>query len=71
MRAGKSISVSATDGRQLKALIRNRNAAQKHVWRAEIVLLTSEGVGASEIMPRAGKSKTCVWRWQARSNARS
>ena len=66
MRTGISISVSATDRRRLKALIRDRNAAQKHVWRAEIVLLTADGVGTSEIMQRTGKSKTCVWRWQER-----
>src|SRR5271163_3148977 len=66
MRAGISISVSATDRRRLVTLIRDRNAAQKHVWRAEIVLLTSEGVGTNEIMRRTGKSKTCVWRWQER-----
>src|SRR5271156_1119965 len=66
MRAGISISVSATDRRRLVTLIRDRNAAQKHVWRAEIVLLTAEGVGTNEIMRRTEKSKTCVWRWQER-----
>jgi transposase len=38
----------------------------KHVWRAEIVLLSADGVGTNEIMRRTGKSKTCVWRWQER-----
>ena len=33
---------------------------------AEVVLLTADGVGTNEIMRRAAKSKTCVWRWQAR-----
>jgi transposase len=66
MRAGKSISVSATDRCRLETLIADRNAAQKHVWRAAIVLLTSEGAGTNEIMRRTGKSKTCVWRWQDR-----
>jgi len=46
--------------------MKDRNAAQKHVWRAEIVLFTADGVGTSEIMRRTGKSKTCVWRWQER-----
>jgi hypothetical protein len=45
MRAGISLSVSSADHRRLKALIRDRNAPQKHVWRAEIVLLTADGVG--------------------------
>ena len=34
--------------------------------RAEIVLLSADGVGTNEIMRRTGKSKTCVWRWQER-----
>ena len=29
------------DRRRLTALARDRNAAQKHVWRAEIVLLSA------------------------------
>jgi hypothetical protein len=41
-------------------------APHKHVWRAEIVLLSADGVGTNEIMRRTGKSKTCVWRWQER-----
>jgi transposase len=47
-------------------LVGDRNASQKHVWRAEIVLLTAEGLGTNEIMRRTAKSKTCVWRWQER-----
>src|SRR5260370_38947950 len=39
---------------------------QKHVWRAEVVLLSAEGLGTNEIMRRTRKSKTCVWRWQER-----
>jgi transposase len=50
----------------LEALAGNRNAAQKHVWRARIVLLSAAGVGTNEIMRQTGKSKTCVWRWQER-----
>ena len=47
-------------------MVQDRNAPQKHVWRAEIVLLTADGVGTNEIMRRTAKSKTCVWRWQER-----
>ena len=47
-------------------MVRDRNAAQKHVWRAAIVLLSGDGVGTTEITRRTGKSKTCVWRWQDR-----
>jgi transposase len=66
MRAGKSLTVSSADFRRLKAVVQDRNAPQKHVWRAEIVLLTADGVGTNEIMRRTAKSKTCVWRWQER-----
>ena len=66
MRAGISITVSPSVRRRLQALIGNRNAPQKHVWRAEIVLLSADGVGTNEIMRRTGTSKTCVWRWQER-----
>jgi transposase len=51
---------------RLRALVKDRNAPQKHVWRAQIVLLTAEGVGTNAIMRETGKSKTCVWRWQER-----
>ena len=66
MRTGISITVTRTDRRRLKALERDRNAPQKHVWRAKIVLLTADGLGTNEIMCRTGKSKPCVWRWQER-----
>src|SRR6202795_1892410 len=66
MRTGISITLKPVDRRRLKALARDRNAPHKHVWRAEIVLLSADGVGTNEIMRRTGKSKTCVWRWQER-----
>jgi transposase len=66
MRPGTTINLSPADRRRLEALVRDRNTAQKHVWRAEIVLLSAEGLGTNEIMCRTGKSKTCVWRWQER-----
>ena len=65
MRTGISITLSCYR-RRLAALARDRNAPHKHVWRAEIVLLSANGVGTHEIMRRTGKSKTCVWRWQER-----
>jgi transposase len=66
MRTGISITVSPSERRRLQALVGNRNAPQKHVWRAEIVLLTAEGLGTNEIIRRIAKSKMCVWRWQER-----
>jgi hypothetical protein len=66
MRTGIFHHSQAADRRRLATLARDRNAAHKHVWRAEIVLLSADGVGTNEIMRRTGKSKTCVWRWQER-----
>ena len=66
MRTGISFEVSPADRRRLEALLRDRNTAQKHVWRAEIVSLSAGGAGTIEIMRRTAKSKTCVWRWQER-----
>ncbi len=66
MRTGISLAASRSDRRRLRALVGDRNSPQKHVWRAEIVLLTTEGLGTNEIMRRAAKSKICVWRWQER-----
>src|SRR5246127_4985472 len=66
MRTGISIIVTPSDRFRLETLVRDRNAPQKRVWRAEIVLLSADGFGTGEIMRRTGKSKTCVWRWQER-----
>jgi hypothetical protein len=66
MRPGITIALSAVDRRRLAAIVGNRNAPQKHAWRAEIVLLSAAGLGTAEMMRRTGKSKTCVWRWQER-----
>ena len=66
MRTGIKVEVSSTDHIQLEAIVADRNAPQKHVWRARIVLLTADGCGTAEIMRDAGVSKTVVWRWQER-----
>src|SRR5271155_4706244 len=66
MRTGITVDVNAADRARLEAIVADRNSPQKHVWRARIVLLTSEEVGTNEIMRRTGTSKTCVWRWQER-----
>ncbi len=42
-----------------------RNSPQKHVWRARIVLLSSDGLGTMAIMRAVAKGKTVVWRWHA------
>ena len=66
MRTGISLHVTASDRNRLLAIIDDRNSAQKHVWRARIVLLTADGYGTTEIIRQAGVAKTAVWRWQER-----
>jgi hypothetical protein len=66
MRTRIKVAVSATDRVQLDAIVGDRNSPQKHVWRAQIVLLTADRCGTAEIMCNAGVSKTAVWRWQER-----
>ena len=66
MRAGIVVNVRPGDRRRLAAMVSDRNAPQKHVWRAKIILATAEGCGTAQIMRRSGKSKPVVWRWQAR-----
>ena len=61
-----NIRLSASERRELEAVVANRNSPQKHVWRAEIVLLTADGCGTAEIMQMTGKAKTVIWRWQER-----
>ena len=62
MRPGISITVKPSDRKRLKAILADRNAPQKHAWRAKIIPLSAEGRGTNAIMRQAGKSKTCVWR---------
>ena len=66
MRTGISITITRSVRSGLEAVIKDRNASQKHAWRAAIILLSANGVGTNDIMRRTGKSKTCVWRWQER-----
>jgi hypothetical protein len=51
---------------RLQDLVKDRDAPQKHVWRARIVWLTAEGVGTNANMRETGNAKTCVWRRQER-----
>ncbi len=66
MRAGIVVNVTRADRRRLEAIVADRSALQKHVWRANIILATADGCGTAEIMRRSGKSKPVVWTWQAR-----
>ena len=60
------MNVTRADRHRLEAIVLDRSAPQKHVWRAKIILATADGCGTAEIMRRSGKSKPVVWRWEAR-----
>ncbi len=66
MRTGVSFNVGPEDRRRLEVIVRDPKSAQKHVWRARIILLSADGKGTHAIMSASGKSKVCVWRWQER-----
>src|SRR3990172_5563763 len=66
MRAGIVVNVTPEDRRRLEAIVADRSAPQKHVWRANIILATADGCGTFEIMRRSVRSKPVVWRWQER-----
>src|SRR3954449_9202522 len=66
MRKDVEVRLGPGDRERLEAVLADRNSAQKHAWRARIILATAAGCGTTEIMRFAGVSKPCVWRWQRR-----
>jgi transposase len=60
------IDVSADDRERLIRLARDRNTPQKVVWRARIVLLAGEGMGAVDVGRAVGVSVLTVRRWRRR-----
>ena len=61
-----AITISAAERDRLDRLVRDRNTAQKLVWRARIVLLAAEGLRAKAIASATGKSQLTVRRWRRR-----
>lgn len=61
-----SLRLSTADHARLERIVADRNSAQKHVWRARIVLASADGLGTTAIMRTTGKAKKIVWRWQTR-----
>ena len=48
------VTLTSAERRRLEAITKDRNAAQKHAWRAAIVLLSADGFGTNEIMRQTG-----------------
>jgi hypothetical protein len=44
---GITVTIDAADRSRLEAIVGDRNRPQKHVWRAQIILLTADGVVSS------------------------
>jgi hypothetical protein len=51
------VNVTRAARHRLEAMVLDRNAPQKHVWRANIVLATADGCGTAEIMRWSGKAR--------------
>jgi transposase len=60
------ITIDTADRDELERLVRDRNTAQKVVWRARIVLLAAQGLEAKAIASATGKSQLTVRRWRRR-----
>jgi transposase len=60
------IRLSREDREWLERLVRDRNTAQKVVWRSRIVLLSAAGLRPAAIVAAVGKSELTVRRWRRR-----
>ena len=61
-----AIDLSSDDRARLEAVVADRNAPQKHAWRARIVLLAAEGLSVRAVARRTGKAQPTVPRWRRR-----
>jgi hypothetical protein len=57
---GRGSGINAGKVSKSEALVADRNAPQRHVWRTRIVLLSADGLGANAIMAAAGKGRGSV-----------
>src|SRR5512141_2706117 len=60
------IQLAPGNRERLERLVRNRNTPQKVVWRARIVLLAGNGIGAVAVARQVGKSVPTIRRWRRR-----
>src|SRR3979411_1792911 len=50
MRAGIVVNVTRADRLRLEAIVADRSAPQKHVWRANVILATADGCGTTRTL---------------------
>ena len=60
------MELAVADRGRLERIVGDRNSPMKHVYRARIVLLRSDGLGSTRIAKAVGKSEPTVRRWLAR-----
>lgn len=61
-----NVLVGTEDRARLAAVIADRNRPQKHVLRANIILLSAEKLSVLDVARQARVSRPAVWRWQQR-----
>jgi transposase len=66
MQRGIIVEVTPADRARLQSIIWDRNSPQKQVWRARIIVLTTDGAGTTAITRAVDKGKTVVPRWRER-----
>ena len=62
----EAITIEAADRDELERLVRDRNTAQKVVWRARIVLLAGDGLDNVVIAEQASANVNTVSKWRKR-----
>jgi transposase len=60
------VILSSSDRQALAAIVADRNRAQKHVERAQVVLASAERGPVQQMAIHLGVSRPMVWRWQQR-----
>jgi len=60
------VVLSATERKQLEAIVTDRNRLRKRVERARIVLASADRHSARRVAQSIGIRRPTVWRWQRR-----
>jgi transposase len=66
MASRTKIELTTQERSRLERLVTSPRTLNRHVWRAQIILLSADHLGTLTIARRVSKSKRTVWRWQER-----